>query len=355
MKEVTQPKDSPSRDLTIDVVRGIAIFTMVGANMAPFLAEPHSTLMRYYSSFAAPIFVTLAGTMIAFGVYAKPESHGVMYMVKRGLFLIAVAAFIDVVAWNYLPFIGMDVLYLIGLILPLLFVMASLSQTVIIAASLLVFGLTPALQYLLGYAEIPMTPSLGAIWGISALDLGAIAKHWIVDGWFPIFPWLGYGLIGVAIGQWRWRSRQLADDSRMRSTLLSAFLIALGSISMIYFGGPLYSRAGYSELFYPATLGFIALSIGVVVALILLVDQTIKLSFWEYLRPLGEASLFMYLVHSLAIGLVLMPFWKEMTLPTYLSVYGVMMFFLMACGLALRSARKKYKKVPVMVKWVIGG
>lgn len=46
------------RDIVIDIIRGLAIFTMIAANMAGKLfAEPHPFGFRLYGSFAAPVFV----------------------------------------------------------------------------------------------------------------------------------------------------------------------------------------------------------------------------------------------------------------------------------------------------------
>ena len=48
------------RDIAIDIVRGLAIFTMVAANMAAYvLAEPHPFGLRLYGTFAAPLFLSL--------------------------------------------------------------------------------------------------------------------------------------------------------------------------------------------------------------------------------------------------------------------------------------------------------
>ena len=53
------------RELWVDAVRGLAICVMVPANMAPMLIEPHPWALRFVWSLATPIFVILAGMMVA--------------------------------------------------------------------------------------------------------------------------------------------------------------------------------------------------------------------------------------------------------------------------------------------------
>jgi len=55
----------PGRELWVDAVRGVAICVMVPANMAPMLAEPHRGSCGSSGVWAAPIFVILAGMMVA--------------------------------------------------------------------------------------------------------------------------------------------------------------------------------------------------------------------------------------------------------------------------------------------------
>ena len=58
----------PPRDDVIDLLRGFAVVTMIAANLsAKALAEPHPLWFRCFGSFAAPLFVLLAGMMIQKG------------------------------------------------------------------------------------------------------------------------------------------------------------------------------------------------------------------------------------------------------------------------------------------------
>ncbi|MBI4356841.1 MAG: DUF1624 domain-containing protein [Gammaproteobacteria bacterium] len=72
-----------TRDDHIDILRGIAIFTMVAANWAALiLAEPHPFWLRAYGSIAAPLFVFIAGMMVA--LTEKKHHRTFKYFTHRG-------------------------------------------------------------------------------------------------------------------------------------------------------------------------------------------------------------------------------------------------------------------------------
>src|SRR3954467_8108237 len=102
------------RDNTIDILRGMAIFAMIAANMAAHnLAEPHPFIFRLYGSFAAPTFILLAGMMVSYTAILK--KHYFKYYLIRGLGILLVASLIDYFLWDTIPFSTFDVLYIIGL------------------------------------------------------------------------------------------------------------------------------------------------------------------------------------------------------------------------------------------------
>ncbi len=195
-----------SRDITIDIVRTIAIVIMIGANLASLLPSPHALWFRYYCSFAAPLFVTLAGMMVTYSALKGRENTS--YFLKRGAFLILCGAFVDSVIFGNLPFVSMDVLYVIGLGLPFAFFAAGWSMRANILSVLVIAFLALALQKIFGYAPEPLTLILGEGVKISLALLFRILDMWFIDGWFPIFPWLGYLIFGVILAKVRWASSE---------------------------------------------------------------------------------------------------------------------------------------------------
>jgi uncharacterized membrane protein len=299
--------------------------------------------------------VSLAGTMMALAVNPSMRSkHRFSYFAIRAAFLLSVGALVDILAWKFVPFIGFDVLYLLGFSLPLLFFSAHLKPTANGLLAISVFALTPLLQYFFGYAQVPLTLGFTDASAVLAVEYRTVLKHWLIDGWFPIFPWLGYGFFGVFIGQWRWHA---SVPVRTFAPIHMGFIGALfcgGAFAMYLFPGPLYSRGGFSELFYPATLGFISLSIAVFLGLIAFVDR-LPLRPWSVFQVFGEASLFMYVIHSLVIGMVIASIWPTLSVLNYALLYAILVAGLGLCGLGLRRLRKQYPGMPILLKWVVGG
>jgi fucose 4-O-acetylase-like acetyltransferase len=68
--------------------------------------------------------------------------------------------------------------------------------------------------------------------------------------------------------------------------------------------GPLYNREGYSEIFFPPTGGYIVMSIGVVMLISFLSRVTNNIWLWKIIRPMGESSLLVYILHIFAISTI---------------------------------------------------
>jgi len=142
------PKDEKGRYPAIDIFRGVAIFTMLAANSAAeSLAAPHHFWFRIYGSFAAPIFVFLAGFMVGIGY----QKHPLSYFIKRGLEIILVAALIDAFIWSIIPGTTFDVLYLTGLGIPIAAFTLKMKTPIRIFLCLLFFALGPILQHIYFY------------------------------------------------------------------------------------------------------------------------------------------------------------------------------------------------------------
>jgi len=116
-----RPSPQNTRDLTIDILRGLAIFTMLCANAIGYVtpSSEHPVWIKFYGSFAAPLFILLAGYMASMGLVQK--GYPFSYYMKRGLMVILTAVVIDTLIWEILPFTTFDVLYVIGFSLPLIY------------------------------------------------------------------------------------------------------------------------------------------------------------------------------------------------------------------------------------------
>src|SRR4030095_1756200 len=258
-----------SRDRTVDVLRGLAIFTMICANLAPkVLAEPHPFYLRLYGSFAAPLFICLSGMMAIRS--SASTGHGLRWFLLRGFLLILPGALIDLFVFRIYPFMTIDVLYLIGISLPLIYLFSRLSEPLRWGLIVLVFLLGPLLQDRFGYADYPLEIPLAGKLDLSQVAWSRIIKNWLWEGWFPLFPWLGFSFAGAYLGQ-----RRLEQEESSSGRLLLAlglFFWVLGIGLWLSYPGKLLIRDGYSELFYPPGPGYLLTALGAIFLLFYYVD-----------------------------------------------------------------------------------
>lgn len=324
------------RDVSIDVLRGIAVFTMIAPNLAAqVLAEPQPIWLRLYGSFAAPLFVIISGMM----VYQMTQTKGykMKHFLFRGGFIVLVGVLIDVLIWKIYPFTTVDVLYLIGVSLPISHLFSRMNRRARWITIGLIFAATPVLQTLLGYTSYPTELTLLGQPTVIVPNQTSIFNHWIVDGWFPLFPWLGFSLLGVNLAELRWERRKSGENRADTNIfVLGALLLCLGSMGWLIYPGSLLVRAGYSELFYPPTLGYVVTACGAAMMLLDLVDRSRSAIVYRPLSAYGESSLFMYVLHLALIEYVFAPLLPGEDLQTFFLIYAVLAFLMAMIGFGLR-------------------
>jgi len=317
------------RSHAIDALRGAAIATMFAANLAgPCLRPPHPMWLRVYGSFAAPTFVLLAGMMTSMSSRPAPLHR----LLKRSALLLVLAAGIDLLCWGIDPFETFDVLYLLGLALPIAGLCMRLELWVhfLLAAAILVA--TPWLHRAIGYG--PLLPDkLAYPW--------PAWRRLLVDGWFPVFPWLGLALLGGLAG----RLNPLADKRRSWLAPIGSALMTLGAVGWWAAPPELVTRKGYSELFYPPSPQYLALAIGSVLLMLALFDKLERRFSLSWLVVLGRSSLLMYVIHVALIAFVLDEWFQGQTMPAFLALYAVMAVSLWALAWATQRGRRWAKEL----------
>jgi uncharacterized membrane protein len=273
---------------------------------------------------------------------AQAKKHTFSYFLGRGIFILLVAAGVDTIIWQNFPFIGMDVLYLIAISLPLTYLLCRLNLPGRWAVIIFIFCLAPILQACFGYQEAAL--SLPLSW--PNLNLGTLARSWFINGWFPIFPWIGFAFLGTVLPKLR---------SRPTILLITGIItLAAGSLMWARFPGALFIREGYGEMFYPPTLGYLATAIGIILTSFALLDLKPQLKIYAPLREMGKASLGMYILHLLIIRFFLEIFWPAQPFINFATIYFVLMVFLVGCAYGLRLIRKTWPKRPHAIKSFIG-
>lgn len=342
-----------SRDTTVDILRGIAIFTMFAANMAALvLAEPHPMWFRFYGTFAAPLFIFLSGMMVAFG--ATKKKQGFNYFLKRGFLIVIIGALIDIGVYQIFPFTTFDVLYLIGISIPIIYlIFQSKSTPLQIIIALAILGVAPLLQKIWGYHAYPTEYYFdGTILPEDPSQRGCLLQNWFIDGWFPVFPWLGFAVLGAIFSTWR---AKLWEFNRFLFLMVVVLFLVTGGILFHLSPGELYSREGYSELFYPVTYGFIFLALGVIGLLFYLVQRMSSLRIYLPLQMLGEVSLLMYILHQVIIRYIYGLYWPEQSMTIFIILYAVLAAALLLVAYGIRLLKKRWQQPPYLIRLLLGG
>lgn len=338
------------RDNTIDILRGLAIFTMVAANMsAHSYQEPHPYWFRIYGSFAAPTFVFLAGLMVSFTTFYK--TYPLSYFLKRGIAIICIAACIDTLCWGAVPFVTFDVLYVIGLSLPLAKLFSDLNKVVQVIVLLVLFAIAPIMQAKFGYIDAPVEPALKEF--SEKGYAGAIVwKQYLVDGWFPIFPWLGVSLLGTFVG--RIRCALPIEKANKNFIIAGLIMMAIGIASWVIINPHLMEREGYSELFYPPTIMFFAAFLGGILLILGVLYKVRDNKLLWFLTVYGKSSLLMYILHTTFNVYVFNVFFGTYTLPKFAALVMAHLAVLWLISFFVQKL-KKDKKLPMLASIILGG
>lgn len=231
---------APARIPAVDALRGLAVALMVqqhlgvwlwSESMMPvwphFLKHPFMVALNMLGLLAAPLFVTLAG----FGAEMAREKYSSTgaTLVRRGVLIVLAGYLLNLATPHWFTPASWYVLHLIGFCLvisPLLFRLPAAGLALIYP---LVIVLAPVAQTALGTPLILFDARMG-----SAAAPGGIARLALVEGHFPVLPWLAMFVSGMLSAR-LWR----------RGRLLSITLAGIACLACGVFLGALYSH-GYA-------------------------------------------------------------------------------------------------------------
>jgi uncharacterized membrane protein len=337
------------RDLTIDILRGIAIFTMLCANVIGYVTpvENHPVWIRLYGSFAAPLFILLAGYVATMGLQLK--GYEFSYFLKRGLMVILTAVLIDVLIWKIYPFTTFDVLYVIGLSMILIYFFNRVGLYAKGFVIIFLFGLPPVLQYFFGYTNYPTEYYLTGELTSEVPNQTNILQHFLIDGWFPVFPWLGFAFLGGLL----YHLKKRYDNFKSINLFIYSLVItSAGALELYYYplSKLLPDRGAYSEIFYPPTTAYILLAIGVILFLFAIISRMQKFIIFKPLIIMGETSMFIYVLHTAFIQFIVLPYYMNSesetpsgSLSEALIVYGLLTLSCFIPSLIIYFIKRKWK------------
>jgi uncharacterized membrane protein len=210
---------------SIDMLRGLVIVIMALDHVRDYVSISHQDPMddpntslalfatRWITHFCAPVFVFLAGTSA--GLMASRKSPPAMgaFLLKRGVWLIFIDAFVISTAWTFSPF-GIeypDDPAWNGETLVAMAVIWAIGASMVILAGLQFFGRRTCL--LIGAAIVlghnlldPIWPAGGEgdwpLWVALHSQMGKVIGPFGVWFVYPLLPWigvmlLGYGTVGI--------------------------------------------------------------------------------------------------------------------------------------------------------------
>jgi uncharacterized membrane protein len=350
------------REISIDTIRGIAIFIMLGANVLGYvtLCEYHPLWFDLVSSFAAPLFILVSGYMVA--VNSAKKHTSISYFLLRGGMLTLTAVIVDSLIWHYVPFAAFDVLYVMGLGVPVVFLLSKKSIRLRIGFVAAVLLITVILQNFLEYRPFPLeiifsSPDAD----YSDYSIFTVIKAFLYDGWFPVFPWIALPVLGSIFAHFR---QKTANNFANIKILLTGCLLTLAGFVWLYLaytsGHPfdkLFKRAPYGEMFYPATLPFLIGVSGICLLVFALADKTRGLIKWNPFVIFGQTSLFNYIMHTAIISYIISPYFKKDLQPLNIgwAVYALLVIvsFLFSCG--VMAMKKKLKTKSFFFNFYFGG
>lgn len=341
------------RNAVFDVIRGFAVLLMVFANSASLYSGVEMPLLiRIICSMAAPLFIMVSGFMVSQIIH----KHHFRYFAIKGAFILFVAVCIDIFIIGIKPFEGFDVLYLIGLAVPIAAMMTRYHEKVICALMIIILLLDHLLLHYFGYKDVE--PHVVSLSNLFILPEISSIHYWLISGWFPVFPWLGYTLAGVLLGKLYQKAakEQMILFNHTHYLLGSVVILLIGLAMMITFPAAMKPRMGYFEIYYPMSTGvFIMLlglsSIFMSIAYFAQHNRLITL----LIRPLGVSVLTLYMLHFIVIFHILHPLITTVnSLPLYSLIFMLHIGFLLAITVLLQKIKQRYKNLPTVAYWFIG-
>lgn len=321
MTQASAPAAGRPRIAAIDVVRGLAVVLMALDHTRDYTTalrfQPEDLsqtslavfLTRWVTHFCAPTFVLLAGVGTGLAARRQPVPALRRFLVTRGSWLLVLELVVTPVGWQF----GFDPLPAFALVL------WALGWSMIALAALI--GLPRPVLAGLG-AAIVVGHNLTD--GLRPAAFGAAAPLWHalhVPGFlwpggifigYPLLPWLGVMLLGVAAAD-LWA----LDADRRRRLLATMGVAALAAFALLRamnaYGNPAPWRpqattaltivSFLNVLKYPPSLQFLLMTLGGT-ALALAVAERAHGAAARLLTTYGRVPLFFYVAHIFVVHAV---------------------------------------------------
>jgi len=266
------------RYASIDVLRSLAIVMMVVVHFTENLSAwygsqgtaglPVNAFWRP-TGLAAPLFAFLAGVSYRLWVRDR-EARGAedgeitKSTVRRGLFLFGLGIAFNVFVWLPEDVFNWDILTFVGTALLVLAACRGAPTGILLLMAAAAVAVSPALRETAGYA---------ASWTGGYYDpdmtLADVVLGFLCTGYFPVFPWIAYPLVGFAAAP---------AVLPPRGSQAGAWPTRLGAALVVAVVASIVSRAGGTEpgvrlpfqgwAMFPATTEYVCGTLGLALVLL---------------------------------------------------------------------------------------
>jgi uncharacterized membrane protein len=265
------------RYTSLDILRAVAVVVMIQVHFVGNLAGfSHAAP----SGFGAPLFTFLLGFSYHLWLEGQrargtSESEISKIGVRRGLFMFGLGLVFNVFVWLPEDTFDWDVLTLLGAGLLFLNVARRLPDSTLLGVGVWVYVISPVLRVLSDYP---------AYWRPGYFDfdptLSDVLLGFLVNGYFPIFPWLVYPIAGYLIARRIAPASGPAAGALNRVTAIGAGLI--GVCVAILWLRPHSPQLVQSVLrkgwtMFPASVAYVAGTLGIAITAFALLHRWVDL------------------------------------------------------------------------------
>ncbi len=326
---------SSRRFISIDMMRALAIAGMVLCHFVITWSLPGQNPVVYFfgnhllGDWPASFFTFLVGVSLAISI-ARREDKGEdkkenrLRGIKRGLFVFFVGLLLAICISGPASVFDWDILTLIGTALILLQLIRDVRPGWIASGCVVIVLVTPYLQQAAGFLTrwgggITADPVIGSVMPNILFDpvscyapgfgMDAVIGF-LVGGYFPVFPWIIFPLLGFITGKILFTNR-LPLNPAWRFPLVPGIFCTLLGLAVGYLGSlspqPAVTGAIIAPFsFYPATVAMILLQFGLCLCVLELLralfDHEHTLAPWERIpERLSRYSLSLYIIHLLIL------------------------------------------------------
>ncbi|MDK2124312.1 DUF418 domain-containing protein [Parachitinimonas caeni] len=350
---------SRQRIAGFDLARALAIFGMVIVNFKTVMHTDHQPDGGWWSLFdlvdgrAAAMFVTLAGVGISLSAGGDGASEQSLQQARSRLLWRALWLLVGGLA--YIEIWPADILHYYGVYLCVGAMLLATPSRILLALACVVVALVPLLHTLLDY---------GSGWDWQALSyrgfwsVTGFVRNLFFNGFHPVFPWIGFLLIGMVLGRPAW----LLPEKRrvlLTTSLLVCALTESLALGCRWLMGELGQPRELADFLFSTTpmppqpfyfISAAASAIAIIVSCVAIAERFADSAWLKPLIHTGQLALTLYLAHVL-IGMSALEAMGLITSHSASIAIGSALAFCVGAVVFASLWRRRFRQGPV--EWLL--